>query len=113
MRPITRRLRVLAAVLGLAQGVVLSLGVAHELSVRDYVAAAAHAEPLGATHESPAHSHECGICRNHVSKAAAPPARTAGIAEVAGSRACEFDGPCIVALGDDGPVALPRAPPVG
>src|SRR3990170_2960330 len=101
MPPITRRLRVFAAVLGLAQGAVPALALAHELAARDYVGSAAHAEPLGATHESSAHSHECGMCRNLVSKAGIPPRRSTLVLGAAGSQARPFDYGSVGPLRDD------------
>lgn len=112
MRPITRRLRLLAAVLGFTQGAVPALAVAHELTVGSYGGSAAHAEALGASHESTAHPHDCGICRNVVSKAGMPPRGT-----FAEDRAASHTRPlhdrAAAAPGNDGPPALPRAPPVG
>jgi len=112
MRPITRKLRLLAAVLGLAQGTVPALAVAHELTVGNYGGSAAHAEALGASHESTAHPHDCGMCRNLVSKAGVPP-RGTFVEDHAASLARPLQDQAAGTPGDDGPAALPRAPPVG
>lgn len=90
-----------------------ALALAHELAVSDYVGSAAHAEPLGATHESSAHSHDCGLCRNLVSKVGIPPRRSTLVDDAAGSHTRVSDERSLAAPGKDGPAALPRAPPVG
>ena len=113
MPPIARRLRLLGAVLVLAQGAAPALAIGHGLAAGDYAASAAHAEPLGATHESSAHPHDCGACRHFVSKIGVPPRRGSLIGDTGSSDARVFEDASVMARGEDGPGALPRGPPVG
>lgn len=113
MRPITRRLRLLAAVLGLAQSAMPALALAHELAAAGYGTPVAHAESQGADHDAAAHSHDCGLCRNAVSKigfpAGARAVLSAGLGSLGRPSAVRFFG----VDGGVGSAVLPRAPPVG
>lgn len=113
MQPITRRLRLFAAVLGLAQAAVPALALAHELAARGYGAPLAHVESQGASHELTAHSHECGLCRHVVSKDRPAPGQSFGIEEDVGTLRGDWAALDRVVRRSGGSVALPRGPPVG
>lgn len=113
MRPITRRLRFFAAVLGLAQCAVPALALAHELSAAGYGAPVSHAESQGTSHDVASHAHECGLCRNVASKGRMPAAEHSGLAQGRASLRGSWDARTTVPRGNDGCAALPRGPPVG
>ena len=112
MRPITRRLRILAALLGLAQGAAPALLVAHELAAAPFGAAVPHAESQGATHDVASHAHDCGICRTAGFKVGIPPAAPAAIGPSKETEGRASDADVFAVDRDDAPGALPRAPPL-
>jgi hypothetical protein len=113
MRPITRRLRLFAAVLGLAQAAVPALALAHELSGSGYGAPSAHVESQGASHEVAAHSHECGLCRHVGSRHRPATGQPLGVGDDLGARHGDWAALDMVVHGHVGSIALPRGPPVG
>ncbi len=113
MRPITYRLRVFAALLGIAQGAVPALAIAHEVAASELAAPIAHVESQGANHDVATHSHECGICRHGVSKDGFAPGAPLGLSDYSDLRFSAWDERVRVVHLDGGSVALPRGPPLG
>lgn len=113
MRPLAYRLRIIAVLLGLAQGGAPALAVAHELVAAEFAAPVAHMESQGASHDVAAHAHDCGICRHNESRSGLPPAASTDLANCPGLRSGGWDARAGLVQCDDESASLPRGPPVG